>query len=82
MTNTISDLCIEIESILQSDVFKTNILNTNENSNLSASDSSNNDQSITSSQIRLPVLQLKTFDGDMFQCISFFNLFNTTVDRK
>lgn len=59
MTNTISDICIEIESILQSVVFKTNILNTNENSNLSASDSSNTDQSITSSQIRLPVLQLK-----------------------
>lgn len=59
MTNTISDLCIEIESILQSVVFKTNILNTNENSNLSASDSSNTDQSITSSQIRLPVLQLQ-----------------------
>lgn len=58
MTNTISDLYIEIESILQSIVFKTNILNTNENSNLSASHSSNTVQNITSSQIRLPVLQL------------------------
>lgn len=58
MTNTISDLYIEIESILQSIVFKTNLLNTNENSNLSASHSSNTDQNITSSQIRLPVLQL------------------------
>ena len=73
LSNQINDLFIEISSKLRP------ILPSNEQNNHNSTTQSN---TFSGSGIRLPKIQLKTFNGDISQWIAFFNLFDTTVHKN
>lgn len=74
VSSAINDLCIEIRTNLRP------LLPSNTNQN----DTHNTSQSntLSTSGIRLPKIQLKTFNGDISQWIAFYNLFDTTVHKN
>lgn len=75
LNSRVDELVLEIRSILRP------ILPNVQSSNAveSAPIEHNNTQAVRTSNVRLPKINLKTFNGDLTQWISFHNLFETTV---
>lgn len=74
--DTINELYVEISSIIDT-------LNPNEVPKSPSADSvAGSGQFQAPAHIRLPKLELKTFDGTPSQWVSFVNLFDTTVHRN